>query len=225
MNYFGHAAIAHEYRPDPTFVLGAMLPDLLHLSHEPLGDLKDAALQDGIAFHHRTDAAFHASSSFIGLCQTALEAARRAGVSKGPARGMTHLVVELCIDAELARVVPWQDAYLAALASRPPDLIQRPRLTEGLDWLLSRGVALHSANSERLAVALGVTLKGRPRLAPSEDELRAALAAWADLPARVAATVPTLLNELAPLFGEGQGNARLVFRQHLAALGSGVPAP
>jgi hypothetical protein len=225
MNYFGHAAIAHEYRPDPTFVLGAMLPDLLHLSDEPLGLLEDTTLQEGIAFHHRTDAIFHSSHTFVSLCQEALAAARRVGVSKGPARGMTHLVVELCIDAKLAEVPAWQRAYLGALTGRPPDVSRRPRLSEGLDWLLSRGVALHNAKSDRLEAAIGVTLRSRPRLAPSPDELREALAAWDDLPERVGAALPELLTELAPLFSDGQGNARLVFGQHVELHKWGVSAP
>jgi len=221
MNYFGHAVMAHEYRPDPTFVLGAMLPDLMHLSDEPLGVLEDPALRAGVAFHHRTDALFHATPTFVELCRHALEAARQVGVSKGPARGMTHLVVELIIDAKLAEVPAWQGAYLAALAVRPPDLSRRRRLSEGLDWLTTQGPGLHNATSERLAVALDVTLRGRPRLAPSEAELRWALEAWNDLPTRVDAGLPQLLRELGPLLSGVQGDAQLVYGRHTQAQSRG----
>ena len=225
MNYFGHAVMAHAYRPDPAFVLGAMLPDLMHFSDEPLDVRGDDALKDGVAFHHRTDAIFHESPSFVAWCQDALEAARRVGVSKGPARGMTHLVVELIIDAKLAAVPLWQDVYMTALASRPQAIAPRARLVEGLDWLVSRGPSLHNDSSERLATALRVTLRGRPRLCPSEDELRSALSAWMDLPARVDAGLPKLLSELAPLFPDGRGSTQRVFGEHLERLQPSKPAP
>lgn len=200
MNYFGHAVIAHRVRPSPTFVLGAMLPDLVQLTDEPLAGLLDAELLAGIDLHHRTDALFHGSPTFIGLCHEALARARGVGVRKGPARAMTHLVVELLIDAKLAQEGEAQTAYMSALASRPADLTGRVRMVEGLDWLLSRGPGVHNATPSRLAAVLGSALRGRPRLQPEAAELSSALGAWTDLEARVNEALPDLLSDLAPLF-------------------------
>jgi hypothetical protein len=218
MNYFGHAVIAHAYRPEPAFVLGAMLPDLLHLADGPLGELGDATLEQGVAFHQRTDAVFHASPTFVAWCHEALDLARRAGVSKGPARGMTHLVVELIIDAKLALVPVWQDVYMNALSSRPRAIAAHSRLAEGLDWLRARGPGLHSTSAERLRRALGATLGRRPRLAPSEVELDSALSAWAGLPALVEADLPALLGDLASLFTGVRETQTADFVRELGAL-------
>jgi len=208
MNYFGHAVIAHWAHPEPTFVLGAMLPDLAALTDESLEELDDPKLVQGVRFHHQTDALFHSSPTFVGLCREALSAARSVGVRKGPARGMTHLVVELVIDAHLAEQPGARAAYLDAMAARPEVLRKRPRLVEGLDWLLARGAAVHNATPERLRAVLEHALRGRPRLEPAGEELDAALDAWVDLPARVEAGLETLLSDLAPLYaGTSPGGA------------------
>lgn len=200
MNYFGHAVIAHWAHPEPTFVLGAMLPDLAQLTDDSLDELDDPRLLEGVRFHHRTDALFHASPTFVGLCQGALSAARSAGVRKGPARGMAHLVVELVIDAHLAEQPGSHAAYLDAMAARPEAIRNRPRLVEGLDWLLARGALVHNATPQRLRAVLEHALRGRPRLEPAQEELDAALEAWVDLPARVEAELGALLSDLAPLY-------------------------
>lgn len=200
MNYFGHAVIAQRVRPSPAFVLGAMLPDLVQLTGEPLIDLTDAEVLAGIALHHRTDALFHGSPTFIRLCHEALAMARDVGIRKGPARAMTHLVVELLIDAKLAEEGDACTAYMNALASRPAELARRARLVEGLDWLHARGPGVHNATPARLATVLASALRGRPRLEPDAAELSAALTAWTDLHARVNDGLPALLSDLEPLF-------------------------
>jgi len=200
MNYFGHAVIAHRVHQDPAFVLGAMLPDLVQLTGARLDLIDDAAITQGIEFHHRTDALFHASPTFIGLCRDALSAARDVGVRKGPARGMTHLVVELIIDAHLAEVPTSRSAYMTALAHRPAALAEHPHLVEGLDWLHARGPGVHNATPERLTTVLSSALGRRARLEPTEAELHAALSAWRDLPARVRAELPSLMFDMDPLF-------------------------
>ena len=42
MNYFGHAVIAHAYRPEPAFVLGAMLPDFVGMLRLERPEVRDA---------------------------------------------------------------------------------------------------------------------------------------------------------------------------------------
>lgn len=187
MNYFGHAVVAFEHRPDPAFVLGAMLPDLLPMWERPLGRKSawatpvPGAVRDGIAFHHRTDAIFHACPTFSLLSKEALSLTRAAGVRKGPARAMAHLVVELCIDADLARWPVWQHAYVEALelGARAPWVPND--LAEGIDWLVERGAALHQSSDTRLTRVLGAALRGRSRLEPSADEITLTLGALAPL--------------------------------------------
>jgi len=207
MNYFGHAVIAHRIQPRPAFVLGSMLPDLVQLTDDPLTGIVDAELLAGIDLHHRTDALFHGSPTFVDLCREALTKARAVGVRKGPARAMTHLVVELIIDAELAQEDAAREAYMSALASRPGDLVGRARLVEGLDWLLARGPGVHNASPTRLATVLASALRGRARLEPDAGEISAALGVWTDLCERVNAALPALLSDLGPLFPSATGAA------------------
>src|SRR5882762_4814840 len=60
VNYFGHAAVASWSTPaEPGVALGAMLPDFAVMCGGRIVSADEAAVADGIALHHDTDAAFH----------------------------------------------------------------------------------------------------------------------------------------------------------------------
>ena len=70
MNFFGHALVAE--RDEATrgavraeFVLGSMLPDFASMLRLRPPRATSATLEAGLRFHHRTDAAFHGSRSFL----------------------------------------------------------------------------------------------------------------------------------------------------------------
>ncbi len=187
MNYFGHAAIASERRPDAAFVLGAMLPDFAGMLRTACPDAASEPLRAGLRFHQDTDAVFHACPSFGALNLTGLRELRADGVGRGPARAAAHLGTELLLDAVLADRDAYRRCYLAAL-ERAHDAANElhwrdPAAAEGFLWLAARlqrrGVALHDGDPELIAHRLARTLEGRPRLEPSPTEL-SAITRWLD---------------------------------------------
>ncbi len=120
MNFFGHALIAQRHEATrgkvrPEFVLGAMLPDFASMlrTRPPTASLD--ALRAGLLFHHRTDDAFHGSASFLESSRQAASFLSQRGVSRGSARAVAHVGVELLLDAAFARESAANEAYLSAL--------------------------------------------------------------------------------------------------------------
>lgn len=184
VNYFGHAAIASERRADVGFVLAAMLPDLVGMLRLGCPETEDETVRAGVAFHHATDAVFHACPTFLALNRTAVSELRRAEITRGPARAIAHLATEMLLDAVLIQNPDYERSYLQALE-------QAPRVSSVLDWsradeashfeglaahLLDRGPAVHAEDPERIVFRLGRALSGRPRVEPSAEELERVLA-------------------------------------------------
>lgn len=117
MNVLGHvhAALA-ERRDDAAFLLGAVLPDLrgLHVAD------RTGAVGEGIACHHRVDAAFHADAAFRAGSGALRRDLLDAGLATGPARAVGHAGWELLLDGTLVGS-PADDGFRAALvhAGRP----------------------------------------------------------------------------------------------------------
>ncbi len=101
MNFVGHSVIAARTSDDPAFVLGAMLPDFASMVGARLGRHEHVALTAGIADHHRTDDAFHATKTFVALCRDEGEALEAAGLPWGAARAVAHVGTELVLDGLL----------------------------------------------------------------------------------------------------------------------------
>lgn len=115
LNFLGHAAAARWCDRDPRFVLGAMLPDLASMAGVRRLVPRDAVAAAGVAFHHRTDAAFHGCPTFETLSHGGSRALQEAGLSRGPALAASHIAIELLLDASLAEDTPLVDDYAAAL--------------------------------------------------------------------------------------------------------------
>ena len=70
-------------------------------------------LTQGIAFHHLSDKHFHGLQTFRDLESWTLQRLTELGFRRGPARGIAHVGVELCLDGSL---IGQADAmYLRAL--------------------------------------------------------------------------------------------------------------
>jgi len=213
VNFYGHAVLAAATRHDSEFVLGAMLPDFISIlgTRPPRLEMGNLAL--GVAFHHRTDAAFHDSSVFRALQGHASGHLSGLGVRRGPTRAVAHVGVELLIDAALAaqnqhparvgRAAP--DAwYLAALelgASPEFGLAwATPTQTERFVALCQRlrhvGVDRFRVEAGQVVQDLARILARRPRLALSEAETRVVEAWAAEAFVVVKAELPALLEEL-----------------------------
>ncbi|MBC8068509.1 MAG: hypothetical protein IAG13_09260, partial [Deltaproteobacteria bacterium] len=115
MNFLGHAAAARWHSSDPRFVLGAMLPDFAHMAGIRGVRPRDDVTAAGVAFHHRTDAAWHGCASFHVLSHAGTERLQGDGVGRGPALALGHVAIELLLDGVLADDRELTDDYAAAL--------------------------------------------------------------------------------------------------------------
>ena len=220
MNFFGHALVAQ--RSEATrgsiraeFVLGAMLPDFATM----LGLRPPAAgtdpLQAGIRFHHQTDDAFHGSQSFLEFSGQAWRFLSDRGLSRGSARAVAHVGVELLLDGAFASDNAASVAYLSAiecgLTERAASCIHWPTMNgaarfETLCQRLQQRGAFPSDTPEALIAArLRSILADRPRLV-MDDRGQSVVRDWIVM-ARptIVSGAPQLLREVQQrLLGEVQ---------------------
>lgn len=213
VNFYGHAVLAAATRRDSEFVLGAMLPDFISILGTRPPRLEMGTLALGVAFHHRTDAAFHDSAIFRALQGHAANHLSARGVRRGPTRAVAHVGVELLIDAALAEQnqasahldPAGADAwYLAALElGASPHLglawepaAQTDRFVELCQRLRHAGIDRFRVDPEQAMTYLARILARRPRLALSEEEARVVKPWAAEAFVVVKAELPALLAEL-----------------------------
>ena len=102
MNFFSHAVFAVERSEDPRYILGSMLPDFVSMAGLRLERVTgDAPLERSVAFHHRSDDAFHGAPIFGDLQEIAREELEREGLPVGPSMAIGHVGVELLLDGYL----------------------------------------------------------------------------------------------------------------------------
>lgn len=103
MNFIAHvhvALAATGSRPDDADVaFGAALPDLasmagLRIDRSALPE----AVREGVALHHRTDAAFHSLPEFTTGMRQLRELLKARGLAVGPSRAVGHAGWELLLD-------------------------------------------------------------------------------------------------------------------------------
>ncbi|HEY3664442.1 MAG TPA: hypothetical protein VGL19_00525 [Polyangiaceae bacterium] len=210
MNFFGHALIAQRREATrglvrAEFVLGSMLPDFASMLRlrPPRASLE--ALARGLAFHHLTDEAFHGSHSFLEFSAEASSYLTSRGLSRGSARAVAHVGVELLLDSALATSSA-NEAYLSAIECALTD-----RVLDHIDWQVSdgkarftqlctvlarRGAVRADPPAELIAERLRNILADRPRLA-LDDAGQSVVRDWAmtTRPA-VVAGAPVLLREV-----------------------------
>lgn len=209
MNFFGHALVASRRDADPRWVLGAMMPDFASMCRARLQGSDDPTVAAGIAFHHRTDDAFHGAPTFLALYTDGIEALERGGVSRGPARAVAHVGTELLLDGLLLDDAPAQAAYLDAIALPST---QAPRLRFRGDGgvrfedlhgrLRDHGLPEDYRSPTRVAHRLERILAARPRLALSAEEVPRIVPWLVDTRSRLRERVEALLEEVALGLGE-----------------------
>ena len=205
MDFFGHACLAAEARPEASFVFGAMLPDLAAMAGLRVASVAHAAADDGRRFHHATDAAFHRAEHFQTLCLAATRALSAAGVRRGPARAIGHVGVELLLDGWLAAEqgvpAPYGEALALAPGLAPAITFRHAADPAPLLELCERIATLPGSPArwcepDRLATRLVRILARRPLLALEASELPSVRAWAASARDEVARAAPTLLVEL-----------------------------
>ena len=183
MNFFGHAwvALRDEARRGPAraeFVLGAMLPDFASMLRTRPPSVSQPALQAGVAFHHLTDEAFHGAQSFLEFSREASRFLSERGLSRGSARAVAHVGVELLLDASFATEPAANEAYLSAIAGgltievasriHWQDADGEDRFRQLCHNLARRGAFVGDTPPALTAERLRNILADRPRLAMDE---------------------------------------------------------
>lgn len=200
MNFFGHAAVASWSAAPAGTVLGSMLPDFATMCGGRIAAADDAAVSDGIALHHATDAAFHHLPAVTGLMRELDERLDRGGCARGPRRAVAHIGVELLLDGVLVDEAGYRDAYLRGLAHdaalRWRDADAAPRFAVLLERLRSRGVPDDLRLPDAITTRIHRILAHRPLLAPSPDELGTIRDALAAFQPRITVAAETILRAL-----------------------------
>ena len=183
MNFFGHAVIAQRYETArgqvrPEFVLGAMLPDFASMLRVRPPEVTEPVLASGARFHHATDDAFHGAESFLEFSRAASSYLSERGLSRGSARAVAHVGVELLLDGAFASKNAANEAYLSALDAALTisisshinwgDSVYAARFQQLCHNLRQRGGSRADAPAELVAERLRNILADRPRLAMDE---------------------------------------------------------
>ena len=211
MNFFGHALIAQrdEATRGPIraeFVLGAMLPDFASMLRTRPPYSTHEALSAGVSFHHRTDDAFHGSRAFVEFSRQASSFLSDRGVSRGTARAVAHVGVELLLDAAFARESAANEAYLSAVACGLTEQTRghihwqtedaSARFEHLCHNLRDRGPYPENPASELVAERLRGILAYRPRLA-MDDRGLSVVREWVSSARRqITSDAPLLLREV-----------------------------
>jgi hypothetical protein len=204
VNFFGHAAAACRVDDDPSFILGAMAPDLLALCGAVASGETSSRVTAGQAHHHSVDLLFHHNPAFTALASWASRSLRELGLHRGAARGAAHVGIELFLDGVLSAETVARGAYTRSLAEAETtgtpfiwrDELSRSRWQTLVIRLRTGTVPDGYRDPDFVADRLLGALSRRPRLALSEDEsvvLRRFLPA---LGARVAAEAHALAGDL-----------------------------
>ncbi len=213
MNFFGHAAIAAQLFGRGADALpsddlaklcaGAMLPDFTSMLGLKRPQAVDVVVRRGVELHHQTDHAFHDLPSFLALTRHAFDWLLENGLTRGPARAVAHIGIEMLLDENIAEDDLARASYRAALDVPLVELLtflhddDAPRLaslTRVLAERAPRGPA--PPPPALLAQRIRRTLARRPRLA-TDDRGEQLLARWAERTRPlVAGEAPQLFREL-----------------------------
>lgn len=201
MNFYGHAVIAANYRAEPNFVLGSMLPDFAGMAGVPLRGLQAPSLADGIRFHHTCDRIFHAHPVFTRACAEGSARLTATGLARGPARAVAHVGFEMLLDGVLGADPGPRRAYRDALDGAPVNLAG----TDPAAWSRTRDLCgrLSAAPvpeaytaTDFVADRLRIILARRPRLALTDADLPAVRSFCADTRTLVLAAGPALVDDV-----------------------------
>ena len=212
MNFIGHATVAGWEDEAPRFGVGAILPDLARMAgvlRAPEAD--DEAVRRGVACHHRVDAVFHDTPTFLRLSRQLRHRLNTEGVSRPAALGTAHIGIELLLDGELvgrAEVARQWWHVVEATRELPASSLRwpAPEPAARYDALRRRLAELAAGYVDARVVAQRVLaiLDRRPRLRPAQSDGAAITAAIVEFAPVVADITDDWLDEIA----EGLGRRR-----------------
>jgi hypothetical protein len=206
VNFLGHALVATWWSRQPSFVLGAMLPDLVNMLGTRVPPAVHRPVELGVGLHYRTDVAFHAAPTFQCLVAEARSRLDAFGLRRGSARAAAHVGVELLLDNVVAReprvmraVGAAQRAGVKQAASWLcwPDPAAAQRFQRLCTMLLGRDVGGRDGTAEAVSFRVARALAGRARLELDTPD-RELVARWAsEAESGVRDASLTLLGEVA----------------------------
>lgn len=228
MNLGAHVVVAASLSDLPLVRLGAALPDIATIGgFRMVPATSPGPVADGIALHHRTDAAFHSHRWFIERQRAVGAALRAAGVTRGAARASAHVGIELLLDGALFKSGTGSDRVDAvgeALAhAHPPEPLaplvadaDRPAWLAHLAGLPHWRPPHHFADPAAVARRLHAILSTRPRLAMRADEIPAVEAALTEIQPSIAGTAERFLVDLIEQVAHGAGDGPATGAAHAA---------
>lgn len=211
MNVFAHVAVASramgDAETDERFLLGAALSDLATYGRfRLLGETPDPAISAGMAFHHRSDDAFHQHPWFRQRNRWASEVLEQGGLGRGAARACAHVGVELLLDGALHPLPIDRERFGRVLASTSrmrPQLIplvdpaRQGAWSQHLEDLAGvRGLPPYD-DPEAVAERLQRICARRPRLAFPQPAVAEVASVLGELRPSIQATGEALIDELA----------------------------
>ena len=167
--------------PEPLLVLGAMLPDFASMTGNRIAGVRDDRPRTGRALHHTTDEVFHRIPGFVSLCGESMSCLIGSGLSRGSARAVSHIGVEMVLDGLLAAKAIPRQLYDEALQAATSELV-----IESIEWgsvlpaefwrqhiaaLRGSGIPDAYANADFVTQRLYRLLAGRKRLALERQQL------------------------------------------------------
>jgi hypothetical protein len=204
VNFFGHAAAALRVDDDPSFILGAMAPDLLPMCGAVPSGETSPRVAAGQAHHYSVDLRFHDNPAFTTLAFWACQSLREVGLHRGAARGAAHVGIELFLDGVLAVESVARAAYTQTLAAAETtctpfvwrDELSRSRWQALVTRLRTGPVPDAYRDPSFVADRLMGVLGRRPRLAVSGNGAFALRRFLPALGARVSADAHALAGDL-----------------------------
>jgi acyl carrier protein phosphodiesterase len=196
VNFAAHAVVAMRAgHDDPSFILGSMLPDLAPMAGLRIDIELPPGVEAGRRFHHRADAAFHGSSTFVtGLARLRADL-EAAGVARGARRGAAHAGYELLLDGAL-EWTPADDGLFRAALAEGAGALDEPRWHLLLERLATADVPARWRDLDLVTELVEAILARRPRLAMAAGDGPALRAALGAAQPQVAAAAPGLVGEV-----------------------------
>lgn len=181
LNYFGHACVTSQLEDDPRIVYGSMLPDFCGMAKAGPCKSADPKTSQGVSLHYEVDRHFHSAPLFLQYMARGAAELRQEGLSKGAARAIAHVGVELLLDGIYMETSAFCDPYLRALEVSQSVLatLNKPagdrfsQLAKVASAVVQGGVPNRLRDERRVADLLFQILQRRPRIAFSRDKLPA----------------------------------------------------
>jgi hypothetical protein len=187
--------------------VGAVAPDLCGSGGFRLQPPTPHVAQ-GVANHHRADAAFHALPWFQRTTHRIANELELAGVRRGPARAAAHVGCELLIDGHLladpAITLALHQTW-TILERCGPEVVhlvapmQRPSWKRWLESFLHGVEPDRYAEASYVAQRIDLLTKRRPRLATSPSEVVSIAAVLAAHTRTIALDAQTVVAEVAEI--------------------------